>query len=46
MDHRTGWAMGGETSTTNMRLLCATHNQLAADKAYGADFMARKRRRS
>ena len=35
LDHVTPWAMGGETSTQNLRLLCANHNRLAAIDAYG-----------
>ena len=34
-DHIKPWAMGGETSAGNLRLLCASHNRLAAIEAYG-----------
>jgi hypothetical protein len=35
LDHVTPWAMGGETSSRNLRLLCANHNRLAAIEIYG-----------
>ena len=35
VDHIVPWAMGGETSARNLRLLCANHNRLAAIEAYG-----------
>lgn len=34
-DHIVPWAMGGETTARNLRLLCANHNRLAAIEAYG-----------
>ena len=42
-DHVTPVAQGGESTTANLRLRCRTHNQLAADRAFGAGFMTRKR---
>jgi len=42
-DHITPWATGGSsTDPSNIRLLCAAHNQHAAVAAFGADF--RKKR--
>lgn len=35
LDHVTPWALGGETSLQNLRLLCACHNRLAAVETYG-----------
>ena len=35
LDHITPYAMGGETSAGNLRLLCASHNRLAAATVYG-----------
>ncbi len=43
-DHSTPVARGGETTVANLRLRCRAHNQHAADCAFGAGFMARKRR--
>lgn len=37
-------ARGGETSAANLRLRCRAHNQYAAEQAFGAGFMARRRR--
>jgi 5-methylcytosine-specific restriction endonuclease McrA len=36
-------ARGGESTVGNIRLLCRAHNQLAAEHAFGAEFMAHKR---
>jgi hypothetical protein len=38
-DHIEPYAMGGETSSENLRLLCANHNRLAATLAYGKQKM-------
>ncbi len=43
LDHRKGFARTGEHSADDMQLLCKAHNQLAAEKLYGRDFMKRKR---
>jgi hypothetical protein len=32
------------TTIDNVRLLCRAHNQHAAERAFGTDFMDRKRR--
>ena len=42
-DHVTPVAQGGETSATNLRLRCRTHNQLEAERAFGAAFMNGRR---
>jgi 5-methylcytosine-specific restriction endonuclease McrA len=42
MDHRVPFARGGEHSVENLRVRCRAHNQQAARKAYGAEFMAAK----
>ncbi len=42
-DHIVPWALGGDHSVDNLRLLCPTHNQLAADQAFGREFMHRRR---
>lgn len=42
-DHVTPVAQGGESTAANLRLRCRAHNQLAADRAFGAGFMQRKR---
>ena len=36
-------ARGGESTVENVRLLCRTHNQLAAEREFGIEFMERKR---
>ena len=43
LDHIKPLACGGETSTENLRLLCRAHNQHAAERAYGAEFIHEKR---
>jgi 5-methylcytosine-specific restriction endonuclease McrA len=42
-DHIEPVARGGHATVKGMRLRCRTHNQYAAEKAFGAGFMARKR---
>ncbi|HUV37092.1 MAG TPA: HNH endonuclease signature motif containing protein [Patescibacteria group bacterium] len=37
IDHSIPYAKGGDNSPENLRLLCATHNRLAAEKEYGRD---------
>jgi len=43
LDHIVPLAKGGETTAANLRLLCPVHNQHAADREFGAGFMAEKR---
>lgn len=45
-DHIVPLARGGRTTADNLRLLCAVHNQHAADRTFGAGFMAEKRAES
>jgi hypothetical protein len=40
-DHRVPRARGGPSTVGNVRLLCATHNQLAARRAFGDRWMDR-----
>lgn len=40
-DHVMPFAMGGKTCVSNLRLLCANHNQLAAIEVYGERKMGR-----
>jgi len=42
-DHIEPVASGGTSTVDNVRLLCRAHNQYAAERAFGADFMDRKR---
>jgi hypothetical protein len=37
-------ARGGGSTVGNIRLLCRAHNQLLAERSFGAEFMAEKRR--
>src|SRR5690606_37608459 len=41
IDHIVPFALGGPASAPNLRLLCKTHNRLAARKWFGARFMSR-----
>src|SRR5436190_2161641 len=43
-DHVTEVARGGETTVDGLRLRCRVHNQLTAERTFGAGFMARKRK--
>jgi 5-methylcytosine-specific restriction endonuclease McrA len=45
IDHIIPFARGGDHSLQNLRLLCGRHNQFEAEKAYGREFMSRKRRK-
>ncbi len=45
LDHVRPKGRGGPPTVANLRLLCHAHNAEAARRAYGADFMARARRR-
>ena len=42
-DHAMPVAKGGASTVENVRMRCRTHNQRAAEKAFGAGFMERKR---
>jgi len=46
IDHIMPFARGGGHSIENLRLRCAAHNQLEAEKTYGKEFMIQKRRKS
>lgn len=43
-DHIVPESRGGKSTTENLRLRCRTHNQLEADRVFGAGFMEGKRR--
>ena len=45
-DHVTPLARGGRTTASNLRLLCRTHNQHAAERVFGATFMHGRRERT
>ncbi len=45
LDHVEPRALGGPATTANLRLRCKTHNLLHAEAVFGADHMARYRRR-
>lgn len=42
-DHALEVARGGVATVSNTRLLCRSHNQFAAEQAFGAEFMREKR---
>ena len=42
-DHVVPVARGGQATVENLRLRCSVHNQLEAERAFGEDFMKRKR---
>jgi 5-methylcytosine-specific restriction endonuclease McrA len=42
-DHVHEAARGGDTSASNIRLLCHAHNQMEAERTFGPDFMRHKR---
>lgn len=42
-DHIIPFAMGGDSTAENLRLLCRSHNSFAADRAFGEDFMRAKK---
>jgi hypothetical protein len=44
-DHVIPVAKGGRTTVENLRLRCRRHNQVEADREFGAGFMDRKRER-
>jgi len=43
LDHIVPVARGGESSVANLRLRCRAHNQLEAERTFGAGFMQEKR---
>jgi 5-methylcytosine-specific restriction endonuclease McrA len=43
IDHVEPFARGGSGAIENLRLLCAPHNQLEAERVYGAEWMQRFR---
>jgi len=43
-DHKEPVARGGMATVDNVRLLCRSHNQYAAERAFGREFMNQKRR--
>jgi 5-methylcytosine-specific restriction endonuclease McrA len=45
-DHVIPVARGGMSTAANLRLLCRTHNQYAADCTFGSEFMRNKREAS
>jgi len=45
-DHIIPVARGGPSTVENIRLRCRTHNQYAAEQAFGAAFMQRKRKKA
>ena len=45
-DHEKPLARGGQTSVANLRLRCRAHNQLEAERVFGARFMEEKRQGS
>jgi hypothetical protein len=42
-DHAEPVARGGQATPENVHLLCRSHNQFAADRAFGVEFMERRR---
>jgi hypothetical protein len=43
IDHIVPWALGGASVPENLRLLCAGHNQLQADRHFGTEHVDRRR---
>jgi len=43
IDHIFPWARGGAHELSNLRLLCATHNRLVAEREFGASLVSRQR---
>ncbi len=39
IDHIVPWGLGGSNEEGNLRVLCAPHNRLHADRCYGTEFM-------
>ena len=46
IDHQVPWAKGGPHTLDNLALKCRPHNQLAAEQAFGKEFMGRYRKHS
>ncbi len=46
IDHVHPKALGGDDTVANTRLLCATHNRLTAEEAFGRDYVQKKIRQS
>ena len=46
LDHVIPVARGGESTVDNLRLRCRAHNQLDAERTFGAAFMAARRERA
>ncbi|HMR10711.1 MAG TPA: hypothetical protein PKA88_33265, partial [Polyangiaceae bacterium] len=44
LEHRDPFARGGTPSVENLCVLCEPHNQQAARRAFGAEFVWRKQR--
>lgn len=42
-DHIVPYALGGDSSVSNIRLRCRTHNQLEAERIFGARLIEAKR---
>jgi hypothetical protein len=42
IDHIVPWGLGGTSEAGNLRVLCAAHNRLYADRCFGAEFMDQK----
>ena len=45
-DHADPVALGGKATVESIRLRCRAHNQYAAERVFGKDFMARQRRQA
>lgn len=45
LDHIVPYSRGGSNHRSNLRLRCAVHNQMAADDAFGTEYMEIRRRR-
>jgi 5-methylcytosine-specific restriction endonuclease McrA len=43
LDHKHPRALGGDSGSENLRVLCRAHNQLAAEQTFGRDTMERAR---
>ena len=46
LDHIVPYSRGGSNQASNLRVRCATHNQLEAERVFGKGFMKRRRRAS
>jgi hypothetical protein len=42
LHHEDPFAKGGPATTANIRILCATHNQLLAEQDYGREFVRQR----